>query len=38
MRLCRQAGKSFVPLRSSGISTFLHALTTLDIREPAASA
>jgi hypothetical protein len=27
-RLCRQSGKPFVPLRSSGLTTFLHALRT----------
>lgn len=37
-RLCRQAGKPFVPLRSSGVSAFLHALAMLDINAPAISA
>ena len=37
-RLCRQAGKPFVPLRSSGLSTFLHALTTLNVEVAVASA
>lgn len=27
-RHCRQAGKPFIPLRSSGLTTFLHALKT----------
>ena len=33
-RLCRQAGKPFVPLRSSGIPSLLHALGALAITAP----
>ena len=36
-RLCRQAGKPFVPLRSSGIASLLRALRALDIASGASS-
>jgi hypothetical protein len=37
-RLCRQAGKRFIPLRSASTTSFLAALRPLGLAEPASTA